>query len=79
MSKISKRYMYILSCNIHSKQNNSNLITKRNGHKKNKKPFKHFVYLLRSQNTHLSIKKKLGDSFHLCKECFVDLVGRMHC
>lgn len=70
--------MYILSCNIHSKQNNSNLITKRNDHKKNKKPFKHFVYLLRSQNTHLSIKK-LDDSFHLCKECFVDLVGRMHC
>lgn len=54
------------------------MITKRNDHKKNKKPFKHFVYLLRSQNTHLSIKK-LDDSFHLCKECFVDLVGRMHC
>lgn len=49
--------MYILSCNIHSKQNNSNLITKQIGDKKNKKPFKHFVYLLRSQNTHLSIKK----------------------
>lgn len=59
--------MYILSCNIHSKQNNSNLITKQIGDKKTKKPFKHFVYLLRSQNTHCFInKKKLDDSFHMC-------------
>lgn len=51
--------MYIFSCNIHSKQNISNLITKQNGDKKNKKPFKHFFFdLLRSQNTHCFINNK---------------------
>lgn len=45
--------MYIFSCNIHSKQNISNLITKQNGDKKNKKPFKHFFFIYLDHKIHI--------------------------